>query len=250
VEHLGPEIDDVRVSVLLTVHNYADHVGEALHSVALSDLREIEVVVIDDASTDGSVDAIRSTCAEVPWLPVTLVRRGRNGGLPAARNLAAAHAQADMLFVLDADNAVMPAGIGRLAQALEADPDAAFAYGIIQSFGSKGPVGLMNWLDWDPWRLRYGNYIDAMSLLRRSALDEVGGYATDPALYGWEDFALWAAMGQAGLKGVLVPEIVARYRVSAHSMISLTNIDSTAAWASLLRKFPFLAQSSPPPVAV
>ncbi|HEX2160308.1 MAG TPA: glycosyltransferase family 2 protein [Thermoleophilaceae bacterium] len=241
VERLGPDVDDVRVSVLLTVHNYADYVGQALHSVALSDLREIEVVAVDDASTDDSVDAIRTACAEVPWLPVTLVRRGRNGGLPAARNLALAHARADLLFVLDADNAVLPEGIGRLAQALDDDREAAFAYGIIEAFSTSGPVGVMNWLDWDPDRLRYGNYIDAMSMIRRSTLEAVGGYSTEPALYGWEDFALWCAIASNGLRGVRVPDFVARYRVSGHSMISLTNIDSSAAWATLLRKYPALA---------
>jgi hypothetical protein len=241
IEQLGPDLDEMRVSVILTVHNYADYVGEALHSVALSNIEGLEVVAVDDASTDHSIDAIRAACAEVPWLPVTLVRRGRNGGLPAARNLAVAHARADLLFILDADNAVMPHGIGKLARALEANPDAAFAYGIIQAFGINGPAGLMNWLDWDPRRLRHGNYIDAMSMIRRSALDAIEGYSTDAALYGWEDFALWVAMANAGLEGIRIPEFVARYRVSAHSMISLTNIDSSAAWSALLRKYPQLA---------
>jgi hypothetical protein len=241
IEHLGPKLEEPTVSVILTVHNYADYVGEALHSVALSDLDGIEVVAVDDASTDHSVEAIRTACAEVPWLTVTLVRRARNGGLPAARNLAVEHARADRLFILDADNSVLPGGIGKLARALEERPDAAFAYGIVQAFSINGPVGVMNWLDWEPRRLRYGNYIDAMSMIRRSALAAVGGYSTEASLYGWEDFALWAAMASAGLDGIRVPEFVARYRVSAHSMISLTNIDSSAAWATLLRRYPLLA---------
>lgn len=240
VERLGPLRKDPRVSVLLTVYNYAEHVGAALRSVAVSRLTDIEVVVVDDASTDGSVEAIRAACAELPWLSVRLVRRQANGGLPAARNLAAAHARADLLFILDADNEVMPNGLGLMADTLDADPRADFAYGIIETFGESGPIGLMSWLDWDPARLRRGNYIDAMAMLRRSALDRIGGYPTDEALYGWEDFSTWLAMADAGMKGVRLPQFVARYRIAPHSMISISNIDTSAAWATLLRKYPSL----------
>jgi hypothetical protein len=244
VEQLGPPVASPQVSVLLTVHDYADLVGEALRSVAASDLREIEVVAVDDASGDGSVEAIRRACAAVPWLSVRLVRRSRNHGLAEARNLAAAHASADLLFPLDADNRVLPRGLGRLAQALDDDPGAAFAYGILQTFDATGPRGMASWRDWDPARLRQGSYIDAMALIRRSALDRVGGYPTDRDLLGWEDFAVWVALADAGMHGVRVPEMVASYRVSPHSMISLTDIDQSAAWATLLRRYPSLAESA------
>ncbi len=240
----GPRDTQPRVSVLLTVHNYADFVGDAIRSVALSSLGEVEVVAVDDASSDDSVAAVEAACRELPWLTLTHVRLSRNRGLPAARNLAATHAKADYLFILDADNEVMGAGLERLAAALDENPEAAFSYGIIQSFDINGPVDLMNWLSWDPERLRQGNYIDAMAMLRRSALEAVGGYASDPALYGWEDFALWLALADAGYDGVHVPDFVGRYRKSPHSMIALANVDSTAAWGALLRRHPHLAASS------
>jgi hypothetical protein len=241
VEQHGPEVPRPRVSVLLTVYNYAGYVGEALRSVALSDLDEIEVVVVDDASSDDSVEAIRRACEEMPWLSVRLVRRRSNRGLSAARNLAAEHAKADLLFVLDADNKVLPSGLRKLADALDENPDAAFAYGIIETFDVNGPSGLISWLDWSPARLRYGNYIDAMAMVRASALEEVGGYSTDAAFStGWEDFALWVAMADHGLRGVRVPDFVGRYRINPHSMLSITDIDNSAIWAALLRKYPFL----------
>ena len=244
VVRFGPRLAEPRVSVLLTVHNYADFVGDAIRSVALSSLGEVEVIAVDDASSDGSVAAVEAACAELPWLSLTHVRLTRNLGLPAARNLAATHANSDYLFILDADNEVMRQGLERLAEALDADPEAAFAYGIVQSFDVNGPVDLMNWLPWEPERLRRGNYIDAMAMLRRGALADVGGYATDPALYGWEDFALWLAMADAGHRGVHVPDFVGRYRKSPHSMIALANVDSTAAWGALLRRHPDLAVAS------
>lgn len=244
VETFGPEIGEPRVSVLLTVHNYADLVADALRSVALSDLRNLEVVAIDDASKDDSAETIRATCNELPWLPVKLVRLADNRGLPAARNLAAEHARADLLFILDADNMVFPKGIRLLTEALEDDREAAFAYGLLETFDINGPVGVASWLDWDPVRLRYGNYIDAMALIRRSALEAVGGYSTDTAFAGgWEDFALWVALADAGFKGIRVPDFVARYREAPHSMVALTNVDTSATWAALIRAYPSLAKS-------
>jgi Glycosyl transferase family 2/Glycosyl transferases group 1 len=247
IESFGPKRDKPDVSVLLTVYNYADYVLHALQSVALSDMDNIEVIAVDDASTDHSVEAVRVACAELPWLSLRLVRRAQNRGLSAARNLGAMHAKSDLLFILDADNMVLPSGLGKLAGALADHPEAAFAYGIIEAFDVDGPSGLLSWLEWDPERLRYGNYIDAMAMIRQSALQETGGYSTDTALsMGWEDFALWVAMADHGLAGVRVPDFVGRYRVNPHSMLSLTDIDNSAVWAALLRRYPSLAGQPDP----
>jgi len=246
VEHFGPHLEEPRVSVLLTVYNYADYVWQALHSVAISDLEGIEVVVVDDASGDGSVEAVREACGTLTWLPVKLIRRRRNAGLSSARNLAAEHAAADLLFILDADNAVFPGALRKLAEALEQNREAGFAYGLIETFDINGPDGLISWIDWDPTRLRYGNYIDAMAMIRRSALERVGGYSTEAAFsMGWEDFALWVAMAHHGIAAVRVPEFIGRYRVNPHSMLSLTDIDHSAVWSALLRKYPSLAHAGP-----
>jgi hypothetical protein len=239
VESLGPRCETPAVSVLLTLHNYADYVGDALRSVAMSDFdEEVEVVVVDDASTDHSVEAVHRSSEEHPWLSLKLVKLHRNRGLPAARNIAAGHAGSDNLFVLDADNSLLPRGLRRLKEALDGDESASFAYGVIQVFDGARPTGLMNWLDWDPERLRSGNYIDAMAMVRRSALEAVGGYATDPSLFGWEDFELWIALAARGLHGAHVKDFVARYRETPHSMIDLANVDSLASWSMMMRRHP------------
>jgi hypothetical protein len=230
------------VTVALTVFNYANVVAEALRSVSLSTLRDFELVVVDDASTDESRSVIERTLRGLPWLPAKLIARGENGGLPAARNLAVAEGRGENVFILDADNAVYPKALERLVVALEADPEAAFAYGIGEKFNAIGPVDLISWRAWSADRFRYGNYIDAMALIRRTALEKVGGFTCDARLYGWEDFALWCSFAQAGLHGVFVPEILARYRISPDSMISATNLDTSEPWSVLIEAFPFLVE--------
>jgi hypothetical protein len=244
VEELGPSLDRPAVSVILTAYNHFDLVGEAIRSVALAEASEVEVVAVDDGSGDGTADAIAAAAAQFPWLPVRLVRRSVNSGLPAiSRNLAVEHARAEKLFVLDADNLVLPQGLGKLAAALDEDGGAAFAYGIVERFDDDGPRGLFSFLDFDPERFRYGNYIDAMAMIRTSALEAVGGYPTDQTLGGWEDFALWLAMADAGLRGVRVPDFIGRYRVSPYSMLSSANLDQASIWTTLLRRYPVLNRS-------
>lgn len=245
VVELGPDGgEQPRVSVVVTLYNYAHTIAEAVRSVALSDLDEVELVLVDDASTDDSLAVARATLDELPWLGGRIVERGANGGLARARNLGIEHARADYVFVLDADNSVHPSGLRRLADALDGDPDAHFAYGVIQAVGPSGPMGLLSWAPWDPWWLRIDNYIDAMALVRRASVLELGGYTTDEALYGWEDFELWCNMASRGMAGRLVPELVASYRAGRQSMISLTTLDTTDGWTALLDRYEFLRESA------
>ena len=178
-----------------------------------------------------------------------VIARCVNHGLPAARNLGIEYARGEYVFILDADNVVYPHALSRLAERLDNDRDAAFAYGILEKFDDDGPYDLVSHLAWDPQRLRFGNYIDAMAMIRRSAFDAVGGYTTDPRLGGWEDLALWCSFAEAGMRGALVPEIVARYRAGRHSMLSLTNIDASEAWSVLFERFLFLRSGEIDPLA-
>ena len=218
------------VSVIVALFNHERHIAEALDSVALSTLREAEVVVVDDGSEDGSAGRATEWMAAHPSVPAVLVRHRWNRGLPHARNTALDFARAPLTFVLDADNVLYPHGLTRLAAALASEPDASFAYGILQCFDSSGPGDLVSYAPWEPERLRTMNFVDAMALVRTRALRALGGYATDPRLHGWEDYDLWCGMASRGWHGVSVPEIVGRYRVAAHSMLrsttQLSNVDA------------------------
>jgi hypothetical protein len=226
-----------RVSVLLTVRDEASSVEAAIDSVSISEFTDYELVIVDDASRDGSGNHIRTALARAPWLRAKLITRPHHGGRARARNLGAEVAAGDLAFVLDADSKIYPHALGRLVGIVDDNPAAVFAYGIIEELGVDGASSLTSYLGWDPSRLRYGNFVDTTAMVRRSALLEVGGYVTDPRLDGWEDFALWCAFADRGWDGVRVPEIVARHRMPLNSMASVANIDTSAAWSILLDRF-------------
>jgi hypothetical protein len=237
-----------RLSVLTTVYNYSEHVGRALDSIASSQFRDLEIVVVDDASTDDSLDSVRDWMERNERVATMLVRHATNRGLPSARNTALGFARGELVFILDADNVVYPHGLGRLVTALDSDRGAAFAYGVHQRFTHAGPQDLLNVWPWEPERLRAGNYIDAMAALRTDVLRRAGGYTLDKRLHGWEDYDLWCRLAEQGERGAFVPEVVGRYRSALHSMLSLTDLSSTVAFSVLAERYPRTMGAVIPPV--
>lgn len=236
-----------RVTVVTALYNHADWIVEALQSVADGDLADLECIVVDDGSTDGSAKEVERWSRRNPDLPLLLLRHPVNRGLPRARNAAVDFARGEFAFILDADNRVFPSGIKRLVEAIDSDPEASFAYGMLACFDESGYQRLISEFPWEPARLRYGNYIDAMALLRVNALRQLGGYTTDRRLYGWEDYDLYCRLAERGEHAVFVPEVVAAYRVSPTSMLSLTNISWSAAFAAVREHCPTLMQGMSEP---
>jgi hypothetical protein len=229
-----------RVSVIVPVFNEERRVVAALDSVWRSRLGEFELVVVDDGSSDGTLDVVREWMRDHASVPALLARHPANRGLPATRNAAIELARGEEILPLDADNQIYPHCLERLTAALGSDPEAPFAYGILQTFDETGPRGVIGYFDWEPRRLWNGNYIDVLALIRKRALVQVGGFTTDIRLYGWEDYDLWCAFAARAMRPVHVREIVARYRRSADSMISLTNLSREDAYDALAERHPSL----------
>jgi hypothetical protein len=234
-----------RVSVLVPLYNHAEEVEAALASVAASELLELEVVVLDDASMDRSRESVLEFLLARPFLPALLLRHPVNRGLGRTRNDLVAAARGELVFMLDADNEIYPTALPRLVDALDRDPGAFFAYPMLEEHENGESDLLRSCLPWEPERLAEQNYIDAMSLLRRDELLALGGYTEDLRLHGWEDYDLWCRCLQRGLRGVLVPQVLARYRRAGHSMLaSVTNLDVSEAESLLRARYPVLAELS------
>lgn len=236
-----------QVSVLMALHNHEHLASRALSSLLDSREPSWEVIIVDDGSRDGSLKTVHRFMDKHEDVSVTLLRHPVNRGLGHARNSALDWARGEYCFVLDADNAIYPNCLWMLVNALERDREAAFAYGILECFDNEGPNGLLSAFPWEPKRLRAGNYIDAMALISTAALRRFGGWSVDRRLHGWEDFDLWCQFAEHGMHGVHVPSIVARYQRSPLSMLSLTNMSVTDAFAVVIERAPKLMAGVRPP---
>ena len=242
------------VSVLIALYNHAEFITNALDSLARSRLRNYEAVVVDDGSTDGSGEAAREWLEGHDEIAAILVRQELNRGLGAARNTALDFARGRYCFILDADNEVYPRCLDRVTSALDEAPHATFAYPIHQVFGdiasyyTAGGEALVSYLGWEPLRLRGGNYIDAMAMIRCGALRRLGGYTTDRRLHGWEDFDLWCRIAEDGGVGLQIPQILTRYCASVGSLRAITQISRAIPFAAVMERSPkLMAGATLPP---
>jgi hypothetical protein len=123
---------------------------------------------------------------------------------------------APYVFPLDADDALAPGALAALADALDARPGAAVAWGDIELWGEfEHRVDVARSLD--PWLLTYLNDVPVGSLVRRSALLDAGGWRMGS---GYEDWDLWLALAGRGHHGVHVGAPALRYRRRAGRMLA------------------------------
>jgi glycosyltransferase involved in cell wall biosynthesis len=206
------------VTVAVPLYNYADLLVDTLDSVGAQTLRQLDLIVVDDGSTDQSLETAvgwaRSNAKRFNRLLV--IRNGNNSGLGFTRNAAFSQAETAYVLPLDADNLLRPGCCERLLAAIH-KTRAAFVYPVIQEFG--GRSGLIGEARYNPSRFIGGNYVDAMALIAKSAWCAAGGYSQQRL--GWEDYDFWCALVETGLHGFAVGgQPLADYRVHDRSMLA------------------------------
>jgi GT2 family glycosyltransferase len=209
------------VSIVIPAFNQARFVSQAVTSALVQTHPDVEVIVVDDGSTDETPARLRAFDGR----PNVRVIRQPNAGLPAARNRGLADARGEFVVFLDSDDELAPSHVASLAAALDADPEAAFAYCDVQIVGEDGApssdfsvAGARRVVSGDIFEsLLMGGYFPPHAcLVRRRVLDEIGGF--DLALGGHADYEMWLRLSAAGRRAAFVPERLARYRVYGGSM--------------------------------
>jgi len=191
------------VSVVVPCRNHARFLGEALRSALAQTHRPLEVLVVDDASTDGSREVAAG-------LGVRVVE-GEGGGVERAVNRGAREASGELLVRLDADDILEPRYVERLLAALRRSPDAAYAYCTPRFFGARS--GTMRCFPFSPHFLVVrSNFVNASALVRREEFLASGGYATDLGEAAQEDWDLWLRLLARGRRGTFVREPLLRWR--------------------------------------
>lgn len=199
------------VSIIIPNHNHERFLGEAIESALGQSRAPTEIVVVDDGSTDRSVEVARG-------YPVRLIEQS-NSGVALARNRGAREATGEHVVFLDADDLLAPNFLERTMSALEAAaPGIAYAYTAVEKFGLE--TGRLFTRPFDGEILFEGNYIPVSALLRRAVFLEAGGF--DPSWPAFEDYELWARLYVRGHSGIYVDEPLLRYRFHGRSRNTLT----------------------------
>jgi hypothetical protein len=208
---------------------------EALDSVAGANGRDVEVLTTGGATSRRSLERF---ARDHPALPFAFFQGAAIEAVGRSLNRLAGHARADYVFLLDPTGGVFNSTIPRLAAALDGDPGAYFAYTMVALFEGGRPVKLRSSLPWEPERLKRDDWIDAMALIRRDRLLELGGFTTDPRLVGCEAFDLWCSCAEAGGYGLQIPQVLAWHRRSATRTSAKHDDPSSPIWTLLRDRHP------------
>lgn len=235
-----------RVTVVTALRAHNAQVIAALDSLAHSRLRDFELVVVDVQSSEPATRAIEDWMLDRPRIAARLVVT-ETMRLGAARNIGLDFARGPFFLILDPGQELYPRCLEVLTATLEAMPEMVFVYpmqevtGAPDEFVNAGGDYLMSFLGWDPGRLRRGNYIHAPALIRTDRLRQLGGFATDPCLEGFEDYDLWCRIADRDWRGQLVAQELARRTMSGSSRtLSAIHPSPGAATTALVERAPNL----------
>lgn len=227
------------VSVIVTLYDYARYVEDCLTSIAKQTQQAIELIVVDDHSSDAGLNVALAWLDrnEAALAGYKVIAHTENMGLAYARDTAFEYASAERVFVMDADNTLYPRAIARCMQAMD-ESAAAGAYTQLEFFGDFQGIGDADF--WSKERFKPRNYVDAMALVSKAAWRKVGGY-TQLIANGWEDYDFWCKFIEHDLKCAFVPEILCRYRIHGSSMSRTeTNPNASALILQMSLRHPWL----------
>ncbi len=199
-----------RVSVLLPVHNGAEFVESALRSVMAQTLREIEILVVDDASTDATPEILARLAAEDPRLRI--LRPERNLRLPGALNFGLAQVRGAYVARMDADDLCAPTRLARQAAFLDANPEIVLVGCSARHIDRAGRVLKTSVRAQTPFHARW-ILRSAMAFRHPTFLFRADGWSWryDPAFTVSEDYDLLARLTETERVACL-PEALFDYR--------------------------------------
>lgn len=196
-----------RVSVVIPTYNRAGYLPLALRSVLGQSFRDLEVLILDDASTDQSPDVVREFLDDPR---VAYIKHPINVGINANRNAGLARARGEYIAMLDSDDVWLDdRKLERQVEVLDADPSCGLVGTFAKVLDPDGKeIGeLRPYTDHDRiWRalLVRNQFVHSSVLLRKGTLDRAGWYDTSIPI--WEDYELWLRVGHvAGFCNLPLP---------------------------------------------
>lgn len=193
ISHAEPQATkqaDPIVSVVIPTFNRPTRTVRAVRSVLAQTVLPAEILVVDDASTDGTAEAVEALANPL----VKLIRQSTNGGVAAARNRGVEESRGNWIAFLDSDDEWLPTKLQRQLDALESTPENAIVY---TGSHTRGPDGTVETRITDNAGALFETLLvrnvlhgaSSSALIPRAVFDTVGGF--DPSLPANEDWDFW-----------------------------------------------------------
>ncbi|WP_454021078.1 glycosyltransferase [Azospirillum sp. Marseille-Q6669] len=199
------------VTVVVPCYNYGRFVEEAVDSVLAQTLTDLEVIVVDDGSTDPFTKDVLDRLDR----PRVTVLRQANAGLPMARNNGIALARGTYICCLDADDTLELSYLEKAVAVMEARADVGFVYSWLRLFGDE--EGIWRTAPFDLERITIENHVSVSAVFRRSLWAAAGGYS--PVMRGgYEDWEFWLRLGSLGVEGWCIAEPLMNHRRHGRTM--------------------------------
>ncbi len=224
------------ISVIIPTYNATKTVLDTIASVQAQTHRDIEIIVINDGSTDNLLACLALTVTDAR----VKIYSYPNGGLPVARNRGIARSTGDYIAFIDADDLWTPDKLERQLAALVANPKAGLAYSwtyFMEEDGERYHTDRAIWFEGDVRKdLMLWNFLchGSNPLIRRSVIDAVGEF--DPTLPSAEDWDYWLRIA-AQWEFALVPAPQIYYRQSGGAMSAKVEVMEMAQLEVLDRAF-------------
>jgi hypothetical protein len=212
-------LQKVDISVIITAYNYEKCIVKAIDSVINNKFGSLEIVIVNDCSTDNSLEKV------LPYLEsdsnITIIDKKYNTGVCDSRNIGIYNCVGEYVFILDSDNEIYEDCLETHIDRIKSDGTIA-CYGIIECFNEKN-IFLYNVsnhpFDYD--KLKWGNYIDAMAMFKKSEIMSLGGYSDEvwDVGRGWEDYELWLRIGSMKYEVSFIDKPLSRYLKKSNSLV-------------------------------
>ena len=195
------------ISVVMPVHNARPFLDESIRSILAQTFSDFEFVILDDASTDGSVELLREWSLRDKR--IHLHEGKKRLGLSGSSNAVVSKARASIVARMDADDIAHPDRLRRQWNIIDSRPDVAVIGALCNGIDASGREVRPR----DRWRLvRRSVYIPfphGSAMFRREVFDQVGGY--DETAIGGEDQDLFLRMATRG-RVLTLPDVLYSYR--------------------------------------
>ncbi len=214
-----------KISVIIPVYNHADYIGEAIRSVLGQTLAPLEILVVDDGSTDNGLEI-----AEAFGPPVRVFRQNHLG-ISAARNLAIQNSSGEFFAFLDADDLFEPTKLQKQIQLFEANPDIDMVFGMVRQFFSPEVSPEFQKTKSCPSQPMAG-IIPGTLIIRRESFERVGFFDHQVQV---AEFADWYARAKdKGLREILLSEVVYHRRIHGNNH-GIRETDAKKAYLRVLK---------------